>query len=75
MNSSRRDFLTKSLAAGALAAVVQVTTANGATVLARSEVTSAAAAGLVVGVVSLPLSMAFAIASGVKPEQIGRAHV
>ena len=36
-------------------------------------------AGVIVGVVALPLAMAFAIASGVKPEQgiykIGRAHV
>ena len=37
-------------------------------------------AGLTVGVVALPLAMAFAIASGLKPEaglftEIGRAHV
>lgn len=40
-------------------------------------------AGVIVGVVALPLAMAFTIASGVKPEQglytaiiaIGRAHV
>ena len=33
-------------------------------------------AGVIVGIVALPLGMAFAIASGAKPEQeIGRAHV
>lgn len=35
----------------------------------RAHLTNNVVAGIIVGVVSLPLSMAFAIASGVKPEQ------
>ena len=31
--------------------------------------------GIIVAIIALPLSIALAIASGVSPEQIGRAHV
>ena len=43
----------------------------------RADFLADLGAGLTVGVVALPLAMAFAIASGVSPQagKIGRAHV
>jgi SulP family sulfate permease len=49
--------------------MIAITEAARAGLLARRHWLPNLLAGLVVGVVSLPLSMAFAIASGVKPEQ------
>jgi SulP family sulfate permease len=49
--------------------MIAILEAHRAGLLQREHWTRNLIAGLIVGVVSLPLSMAFAIASGVKPEQ------
>src|SRR5699024_10392000 len=49
--------------------MIAILEAARAGLLRRSEWPRNIVAGLIVGVVSLPLAMAFAIASGVKPEQ------
>jgi sulfate permease, SulP family len=53
-------------AAGGVIALLE---ARSAGLWARSQIYNNALAGLVVGVVALPLAMAFAIASGARPEQ------
>ncbi|HLS42710.1 MAG TPA: SulP family inorganic anion transporter, partial [Paenalcaligenes sp.] len=49
--------------------MIAILEAKRAGLLARQHWLSNIVAGLIVGVVALPLAMAFAIASGVKPEQ------
>ena len=43
--------------------------AKAAGLLSRSQIRNNVLAGIVVGIVALPLAMAFAIASGARPEQ------
>ncbi len=49
--------------------MIAIVEAKRAGLLARQHWLSNIVAGVIVGVVALPLAMAFAIASGVKPEQ------
>jgi hypothetical protein len=50
-------------------AMIAVLQAHAAGLWQRSQIRNNVAAGIIVGVVALPLAMAFAIASGVRPEQ------
>ena len=49
--------------------MIAILEAKRAGLLAKSHWLNNALAGIIVGVVALPLAMAFAIASGAKPEQ------
>jgi SulP family sulfate permease len=49
--------------------VIALLQAKAAGLLSRSQIRNNVLAGLVVGIVALPLAMAFAIASGARPEQ------